>query len=42
VIIGDEELESGALTVRDMQSGEQEKVTEQDLVEYIQRHVETG
>ncbi|UCF79819.1 MAG: histidine--tRNA ligase [Candidatus Eiseniibacteriota bacterium] len=39
VIIGEEELSSGIYTVRDMESGEQEKVPEQDLREYLRRRL---
>ncbi len=42
LIIGDDELDSGLLTLRDMQSGEQEKVREEDLESDVQRRLGNG
>jgi histidyl-tRNA synthetase len=39
MIIGGNELEAGAATVKEMESGEQEDVPFDDLVEYLKEHV---
>jgi len=41
VIIGEDELRSGIFTVRNMQSGEQQKVPEHDLAEHIKTRLGT-
>jgi histidyl-tRNA synthetase len=40
VILGEEELRSGAATVRDMQAGEQERVELAGLVEWLKARVQ--
>jgi histidyl-tRNA synthetase len=42
VIVGEEELASGVLTVRDMESGEQVKVSEQELPAHIESRLRAG